>query len=325
MQYLDLQVVEQTLLWLQQRQTVWLSTVLFTYGSSPRAPGALFAATASGEHVGSLSGGCVEDDFLARLRDGEFNSTVSTVRYGDNQQRDLRVSLPCGGILEVLVEKLTSEPVDIDHMQVFLAALKGHKPLLRAVELTTGKKQFSDDEEVTGPRISRNQNSIVIRVGPAARLIIAGMSPVSEACAGFAVTLGFEVIICDPRESIFGDFKLVGVTTQSLMPSKFIATPGNCHRATAIVALTHDPRLDDLAMMDAVKTQAFYIGVMGSHRTSQNREQRLRKSGGLTKQQIARIQMPIGLALGSKTPAEIALAVMADVVRTLRGKQRSEL
>ena len=326
MQYLDVQVVEQSLRWLQQGEHVWLCTVLATFGSSPRSPGALLTAEANGEHVGSLSGGCVEEDFLERLSDGEFNSKVSRLRYGEKTQTETpNVSLPCGGILDILIEKLLPDASTIDHMQGLLAALKGHKFLIRQVDVTNGKKYLKIDDEATGPCIAITENKVCIRVGPAAKLIIAGMSPVSAACANFAVTLGFEVIICDPRANAFDHLNIAGVVTLNILPSLFIESTGACHSGTAIVALTHDPRIDDLAMMDAVKTNAFYIGVMGSQRTSRARAERLHKSGGLSEEQIACIHMPIGLALGSKTPSEIALAVIADVVRVLRGKLRTEL
>lgn len=161
-------------------------------------------------------------------------------------------------------------------------------------------------------------------MGPALRLIIAGISPVSRFCAEFARALGFEVIVCDPREEARRDFPIAGIELQSVLPSLFIGS-GAAHAATAIVALTHDPRIDDLAMIEAVRTPAFYIGVMGSRRTSEKRAERLKRSGGLDDDAIARIQMPIGLHLDSKTPAEIALAVVADVLRVRRGKSRHEL
>ena len=177
-------------------------------------------------------------------------------------------------------------------------------------------------------RISASGNAVT-RVGPVARLLLAGLSPVAEACAAFAVSLGFEVIICEPREEVLADWDarkapLEGVSLRRELPSRFIAA-GGCHAATAVVALTHDPRIDDLAMIEAVRQPAFYIGVMGSLRTSTARAERLARSGGLSAEEIARIVMPIGLNLGSKTPAEIALAVMADIVRIRRGRARESL
>ncbi|WP_027328503.1 XdhC family protein [Marinimicrobium agarilyticum] len=327
MQHLDVQVTEQALDWLREGETVWFCTVLSTFGSSPREPGSLFVARADGRHAGSLSGGCVEEDFLERLRAGAFNQTVEQIRYGSEDGfAGARVSLPCGGILNVLIERLKPEEHNLQHMETLRASLRGQQGGVRRVALDTGEKTFLDDDR-PGPRVTEDnaQRCVFIRVGPAARLIIAGVSPVSVACAEFAKALGYEVILCDPREEAFADLHLDGVTLEPILPSLYIATPGHCHGATAIVALTHDPRIDDLAMIEAVVTPAFYIGVMGSRRTSKARAERLSRSGGLTEQQIARIQMPIGLALGSKTPAEIALAVMADILRVRRGREREAL
>lgn len=327
MQHLDVQVAQQALDWLREGETVWFCTVLSTFGSSPREPGSMFAARGDGRHVGSLSGGCVEEDFLERLREGAFGRTVERIRYGsEDGLAGARVSLPCGGILEVLIERMTPEEDTLRHLEALLASLRGQRVRVRRVGLDAGGKAFLDDDR-PGPRVTEDeaQRCVFIRVGPAARLIIAGVSPVSIACAEFAKALGYEVILCDPREDAFTDVHLEGVTLEPILPSLYIANPSHCHGATAIVALTHDPRIDDLAMIEAVTTPAFYVGVMGSWRSSDARAERLRRSGGLTEQQIARIQMPIGLALGSKTPGEIALAVMADILRVQRGKSRDAL
>ena len=189
--------------------------------------------------------------------------------------------------------------------------------------IRTALKEVDDG---LGPRVVEQieRAFVHLRIGPAARLLIAGMSPVSVACAEFARTLGFEVILCDPREEAFAGVELPGIEIKRVLPSVFISA-GGCHAATAVVALTHDPRIDDLAMMEAVSTSAFYIGVMGSLQTSKLRAERLRRIGWLSDKQIARLHMPIGLALGSKTPAEIALAVMADIIRVQRGRSRDAI
>jgi xanthine dehydrogenase accessory factor len=325
MQHLDLQVIEHTLAWAREGETVWLCTVLATYGSSPRVPGSLLAVRGDGRHVGSLSGGCVEEDFLARLAAGEFDTPITTLRYGEGGIDGSGIALPCGGILDVLIERLAPKTDTLMHLEMLLATLKGQRPLARRVELASGARHFVEDDGL-GPRVTREteRSAVQIRQTPAARLIIAGSSPVSVACADFARTLGFEVIVCDPREEALADFDVPGVEVRPELPSRFIAS-GGCHTATAVVALTHDPRIDDLAMIEAVRTPAFYIGVMGSKRTSAARAERLRRSGGLSDDEINRLHMPIGLALGSKTPAEIALAVMADILRVQRGRSRDTL
>lgn len=324
MQHLDLTVITQALAWTREGRTVWLCTVLSSYGSSPREPGSWLVADADGRHAGSLSGGCVEEDFLARLRDGLFDDRVSRIRYGAPEgPADPPVRLPCGGVLEVLVERLPPDPATLAHLQQLQYALTGNTPLVRRVSTLEGSWSVSDDDGL-GPRVEEHQNAVSLRVGPAARLIIAGASPVSVVCAEFARSLGFEVIVCDPREAESLGCEVDGVTLIPTLPSLYI-TQQSCHRATAIVALTHDPRIDDLALIEAVRTDAFYIGVMGSERTSRARAERLLRSGGLSQTEVDRIHMPIGLALGSKTPAEIALAVMADIVRVRRGRSKGAL
>ncbi|EHA17136.1 hypothetical protein HAL1_03042 [Halomonas sp. HAL1] len=329
MQHLDLQVIDQALIWSQEGETVWLCTVLATFGSSPRAPGAWMAVTRDGRHLGSLSGGCVEDDFIKRLAERQFETPAVVIRYGDaDDAQGGHIALPCGGILEVLVERLPATPDIREHLGTLKAALEGHRQLMRHVDIHAGTRHFTEDATL-GPRVVWPSEvgaplRLKMRLAPARRLIIAGISPVSNACASFAATLGFEVIVCDPDEAACQAFDVPGVTVIAQLPSQYIAANG-CHGATAIVALTHDPRIDDLAMMEAVRTPAFYIGVMGSKRTSNARAERLIRSGGLTEEQVERLHMPIGLALGSMTPAEIALAIMADIIRVQYGKATNEL
>jgi xanthine dehydrogenase accessory factor len=300
-----------------------LCTVLATYGSAPRAPGSLLAVNADGQWVGSLSGGCVEEDFLERVAEGAFLDAVSVVRYGEGDDPRSRVSLPCGGILDVLVEKLELDCQVQAHLREVQAALLGQRRLIREVDLVSGARSLFADRE-QGARVEREIDRVRLRIGAAQRLLLAGYSSVAQACAEFALGLGFEVILCDPREDVLDGVVLEHVDIRRQLPSVFIAE-GGCHSDTAVVALTHDPRIDDLAMMEAVRTEAFYIGVMGSMQTSQKRFERLRRIGGLNEAQLSRIHAPIGLNLGSKTPAEIALAVLADIVRIRSGIARDQL
>ncbi|MGE8178021.1 XdhC family protein [Pseudomonas fluorescens] len=323
MQHLDLQVVRRALDWSSAGQRVWLCSVLGTYGSAPRAPGSMLAVNDSGQWIGSLSGGCVEDDFLARMAEGAFLDAVSVVRYGEGDDPRSTIKLPCGGLLDVLVEKLEPECEVQAHLRELESALLGQRRLIREVNLASGARSLLVDRE-HGPRIEREIDRVRVRVGAAQRLLLAGYSSVSQACAEFAVGLGFEVILCDPRDEVLEGVVLENVEIRRELPSMFIAN-GGCHSDTAVVALTHDPRIDDLAMMEAVRTEAFYIGVMGSMQTSQKRFERLRRIGGLGEAELARIHAPIGLNLGSKTPAEIALAVLADILRIRSGIARDQL
>lgn len=329
MQSLDYRVVAQAIQWLDEGRTVWLCTVLSTFGSSPREPGSVMVATSDGNHLGSLSGGCVEEDFLERLADGEYELPACIVCYGapGDSNENGRVRLPCGGTLEVLVERMPAKRHHLEHLEQVRNALSGDSEMARHVRLTDGNS-WLEATGPTGPRVVREEaeERVSIRVGPIAKLVLAGYSTVAEACASFAITLGYQVVLCDPREEVTRGLNLPeGVEFISQLPSLYIASPGTITPATAVIAVTHDPRIDDLAMMAAVKTSASYVGVMGSIRTSKTRAERLRRTGGLSDAEIQRIHMPIGLGLGSKTPSEIALAIMADVVRVRRGRTLSEL
>lgn len=323
MQSLDSQVVEQALKWAGAGETVWLCTVLSTFGSSPREPGSMMVARGDGAHCGSLSGGCVEEDFLERLVAGVYSSSATIVRYGMPGQapENPRVRLPCGGHLDILVEKLAATPEVLDHLKRLRASLAGEPAVARHIRLTDGALSLSPVEPGS-PRVQQDAQNETIRitVAPVARLILAGYSPVADACARFAISLGYQVVLCDPREDVAAGIQWpAGLEFVAQLPSVYLAARGVCHDSTAVVATTHDPRMDDLAMMAAVKTPAGYIGVMGSRNTSRARAERLRRIGGLNEAEIARIHMPIGLDIGSCTPAEIALAIMADVVRVRRG------
>lgn len=322
MQYLDLQVIEQALKWTKKGRSIWLCTVLKTFGSSPREPGAMMAACEQGEFIGSLSGGCVEDDFLLRLKEGEFTCFSQIIHYGGQEGEYGKggVALPCGGQLDVLVELFPDNEDSLLHFSTLLESLLGQKNIVRCIELP---KQRRELQFTTLPssavEYDETSQQVTLCYGPINRLIIAGFSTVAAFCAQYAKMLGYEVILCEHREDNLIGFAVEGVRIEPSFPADFIYQTNNVHANTAIVALTHDPRIDDLAMIDAVKTSAFYIGVMGSKRTSEKRAERLKRIGGLSSEELARLHMPIGLNLGSKTPAEIALAVMADIVRVQKG------
>ena len=322
MNNLDLQVIHQGLEWLQQGHSVWLSTVLSTYGSAPRGPGAMLVALETGEFRGSLSGGCVEDDFLERLGLGDFGAHNQVVRYGEGGLTPSR-ELPCGGVLDVLVERFDADCESLEHFAILRNSLEGRSLSIRHIVLGTTTRTLEVASTPTAVVVVAGVN-VSIRIGAAQRLLVAGLSPVAEFCASFAVSLGFEVIVCDPRRELTSQFSLDGVKVVEALPATYISQ-GGCHAATAVVALTHDPRLDDLTLLEAVRTSAFYIGAMGSRRTSEKRLERVSRIGGLTEHSLSRIRAPIGLNLGSKTPAEIALAVMSDIVRVSNGIARDSL
>ncbi|PVZ88906.1 XshC-Cox1 family protein [Serratia sp. S1B] len=315
MQPLDISVVSQAINWLEQ-QPVWLCTVLNTYGSSPRSPGALMVATLDGHYCGSLSGGCVEEDFLRRLAEGEYQADSQVIRYGAGGLTP-NLELPCGGVLDVLIERLPAGSASISYIRTIADALAGHHALVKRLTLPNACNSLEITHFVSATQVVRDQQTITLHIAAAPRLLIAGLSSVALFCADFASALGFEVLVCENRPEALENFASqlrLPITLLRQFPAKFIEQ-GGCHANTAIVALTHDPRMDDLTLMEAIHTPAFYIGAMGSQRNSDRRRQRLTQIAEFSPQDLARINAPIGLPLGSKTPAEIALAVMADIVQ----------
>lgn len=316
MESLDIRVVRQAQRWLESGQPVWLCTVLHTYGSAPRVPGSLLAATRSGAFSGSLSGGCIEDDFITRLSRGSFAADSQIIRYGAGGL-PAAVALPCGGSIDVLVERMTA--ADRPQLAAMLAALEGRQALVRRITLPLRAGWQWDAGGAAGQQIHWQGEQVVIPMGAAPRLIVAGYSAVAHDCILLAQMLGFEVLLCEHREEQQRQFRQDFPAPEAALrfsprfPARYLELE-SAHARCAIVALTHDPRIDDLTLAEAVNTRAFYIGAMGSARNSQRRRERLATVGGLSAAELARIQAPIGLPIGSKTPAEIALAVMAQIV-----------
>lgn len=315
MHNLDIHVMNEAASWVE-KQDVWLCTVLSTFGSSPRPPGTMMVIRADGKLCGSLSGGCVEEDFLARILRAEFGNASQVIRYGDGGLTPDR-ALPCGGILDILVERLPKGKSSLVYLSHMKEAISGALTLKKIIELPHSCIHLHPCEYSSSTIAHYDDKQVNLTLAAAPRLIIAGLSVVAIFCANYAVSLGFETLVCENRPTAldnFSDSLVNEVTIIEQFPSNYLEKHG-CHANTAIVSLTHDPRMDDLTMMEAVNTPAFYIGAMGSLKNSQHRLARLRDIAELSAEDLKRIHAPIGLQIASKTPAEIALAVMADIVR----------
>lgn len=319
---LDQRVIDQGLQWLQQGKAIWLCTVLHSWGSAPRSPGAMLVADAEGHWSGSLSGGCIEEDFLARLQQGAYPDASERVRYGA-EGLSPPVQLPCGGILDVLVERIEPQERSLTLLSAMQEALSGGSRLTRYITLGRDHEwqALAADEPLALLRY--DDDSVVLPVGAVTTVLIAGFSAVASDCILLALMLGFRVVVCEHRDAEFHQLRAAVMDCENLHciqqhPARYLEQSG-ASAGTAILCLTHDPRVDDLTLMEAVNTPAFYIGAMGSTSNSQKRLQRLAELGGLSDQALARIHAPIGLPIGSKTPGEIALATLADIVRVRNG------
>ncbi|UNM95971.1 XdhC family protein [Ignatzschineria rhizosphaerae] len=319
MKTLDLLVIDTALMWVQEHREIWLCTVLHTYGSAPRSPGALFAATDQGHYVGSLSGGCIEEDFLQKLQEKFFLKESEVITYGEQSELFRPTTkLPCGGTIDVLVEYLSPSSETDHYLKMMQAAISGKTEKLKIVNL--GDKAYLEDlPEKQQGNIVYNETHIEIRLQSFTTLFIAGISAVALYCIDFALSLGFSVVVADDRPEELRQLKespsIDKITLLETFPAQYLETNGATSQ-TAIISLTHDPRIDDFTMIAALETPAFYIGAMGSKRNSEHRFARLRECTDFTQETLSRIKAPIGIPIGSKTPAEIALSIMADIVQS---------
>ncbi|KTG16868.1 MULTISPECIES: XdhC/CoxI family protein [unclassified Guyparkeria] len=285
---------------------VVLVTVLSTYGSAPRRPGSIWVIVDPGADrprmQGSISGGCVEDDLLDWLAQqpsrGERQAPVT--RSYDGREHP---GLPCGGTLTVLVEW----PRQLNELEPALAAVSGRQPVWRQVDLASGAVEWRPATSPLAESPQHDKRRLAVPFGPAWRLVIVGSGPVADQLGPQALALGFEVIVCDPRDSV--QPAPAGATLSSEAPERLFARLGLDER-TAVVAVAHDPRLDDLALIDALDSSAFYVAAMGGAGTSRARRDRLASLGVDT----SRLRAPAGLDIGSHTPAEIAVSIAAELV-----------
>lgn len=314
MQSLDLGVLRDALNWHQTGHAVTLFTVVQTWGSAPRPAGALLAVRDDGLLSGSVSGGCVEDDLIARVKAvdgaGATPQKPALIVYGVSQEEASRFGLPCGGTLRLLQESL----LDSTWVAQLLARTVAHELVARTVTLATGAVQLSG--ALPGQTLQFDGITLCSVFGPQWRLLLIGAGQLSQAVAQIAIMLDFEVLVCDPREEYAGTLLagLPGLRRIEGMPDDAVRElVPDAH--TAIVALTHDPKLDDMALIEALQSGAFYVGALGSRRNQQVRKQRLAEHFDLSSEQLARLHGPVGLALGAKTPAEIAVTIVAEIVQ----------
>ncbi len=306
---------------LETDKSVWLCTILKTWGSSPRPVGAMMACTPDGELVGSLSGGCIEEDFLDQLQDGTLKSQYEimgkpfTVRYGETEAEQARLKLPCGGQLHVLLEYNEPSGANKQVFDYLASSLENHTKVSRIVDLETG--EISAADHVYDDAVVIEGGKMIHSLSPMYQLLLLGAGDVAKYVAEMALALGYNVTLCDPRPKYLDNWHVDGVKTTSRLPDDVVRERFS-NPYSGIIALAHDPRVDDMALMEALKTDAFYIGAMGSERTSAARRKRLPELG-LTKGEIGVLRAPIGLPIQSKTPAEIAISVMAQVTMVRNG------
>lgn len=320
MDNIDLDVLRTAQAWQRAGQRVVLGTVVRTWGSAPRPVGAMVALRGDGRIAGSVSGGCIEDDLIARMREGRLATRgPERLRYGVSGEEAARFGLPCGGTVALVLEPLGPH----SGLDELLDRLAAGERLRRGLHLGDGRTWLrpaapDDADGVWLDEAAADGPVLVSSHGPRWRLLIIGAGQLGRLLAQMAGALDYAVSVCDPREEHAGDWDLPGVPRLPGMPDDAVtALRPDAH--TAIVALTHDPKLDDLALLEALASPAFYVGALGSSLNQRKRRARLAEHFGLTAAQLDRLHGPIGLAIGARTPAEIAIAILAEMTAVRRG------
>jgi xanthine dehydrogenase accessory factor len=307
MQSVDIEVLKHLHDWLSQGHRAALVTVAQTFGASPRPPGSMLVIRDDGILVGSVSGGCIEDDLI--LRRNEFldrGPLPIRPRYGVTSDEARRFGLPCGGELEVVVEVAVTR----EQVEGLLARIERGDVFFRDVNFVSGEWGFRAATPTDKTGIDDTAFSCLH--GPRWRMLIIGASEISVYLAEIAKTLDFWVCVCDPREEYRSTWRVAGTSFVDGMPDDAVtAFKPDAH--TVIIAVSHDPKLDDMALMEALKTPAFYVGAVGSKKTSEERRKRL-QTLDVSAADVAKLHGPVGLSIGSRTPPEIAVAIAAELV-----------
>jgi len=315
---LDAQVLATARAWASGGHRFALITVARTWGSAPRPPGAWMILRDDGQVGGSVSGGCIEDDLIRRAGAGEFTDVrPHLLRYGVNAEEARRFGLPCGGSLELVLEAAP----DTALLDELARRCQLGQLVRRRVELSSGRVSLADG--CAGDRLQWDGTVLQTVHGPAWRLLIIGAGQISHYLATMAIALGYRVLVCDPRSEYADGWAVAGSERIDAMPDDAVTllAPDPC---TAVVALTHDPKLDDLALLEALKSPAFYVGALGSRTNNEKRRQRLLEHFDLSRAEVERLHGPAGLPIGSHTPPEIAVSILAEMTAIKNGLLQRE-
>ncbi|HEY0905943.1 MAG TPA: XdhC family protein [Methylophilus sp.] len=307
MQSSDWEVLQRASDWLQQGYRAHLFTVIQTWGSAPRLPGAILVVREDGHLVGSVSGGCIEDDLADKARHQQLPAQPAILEYGIHQEEAQRFGIPCGGQLKIFAEPLSQAA----QLAPMLDSLSQRRLLKRSVHLLSGEVRHQPVLPEGLPYLDNDWFHSYF--GPQWRLLIIGANQLGSVLAAMAQALDFHVMICDPREEMRAEWHVAGADWLPGMPDDVVLDIAPDPH-TAIVAVTHDPKLDDMALLEALKSEAFYIGALGSVKNQEKRKQRLR-SFDLSEQEVNRLHGPVGLRIGSRTPAEIAVSILAELIQ----------
>ena len=312
MDSVDIEVLRSAEAWRKAGHRVTFGTIVRTWGSAPRPVGALVVIRGDGQVVGSVSGGCVEDDLVDKVRAGTVaRDRPQHIVYGVTNEEATRWGLPCGGTLELVLEPVGER----SGFGELLETISKQQLVKRRLDMVSGAVSMQPG---TTDDVLEFDGMVLVTVhGPRWRLFLIGAGQLTRYLAEMARMLDYQVIVVDPRDEYAGGWDAKAAALDRGMPDDVIAA-ANLDGHSAVVALTHDPKLDDLALMEALKSPAFYVGAIGSKKNNDARRVRL-KEFDVSEGEIARLRGPVGLYIGSKTPPEIAVAILAEMTAVRHG------
>lgn len=325
-------VLETARSWLDQDGRVALATVVGTWGSAPVRIGGQMAIAADGRFEGSVSGGCVEGEVITEAEGILEDGKPKTLTFGVEDETAWRVGLPCGGKIQVYLERL-EKPEGLPLLTQAVAAESGRSGLVWRTHLKDGRREvFERTDASKDADVARRFDSgeselqetadggiFLHALVPQPRIVIIGATHIAQMLAQMVLLAGYDVRVIDPRTAFAAVSRFPGIELQTEWPQDALPAIGLDHY-TAVVALAHVGHIDDEALKLAMRSNCFYVGALGSRRNHAKRTERL-KEAGFTAEEIARIHSPIGINIGAQNPQEIAVSVMAEIVLALRGKK----
>ncbi len=328
-------ITRTALSWVEQGDMIATATVIAARGSSPRPVGSQMVISSLGKFEGSVSGGCIEAAVVVEAQEILRQQEPRRISFGVSNESAWEIGLACGGEIELVIENYTGHKQLLREQAAFEA---GHKAYCTVTNLADGDKTLIETSGInrmahlpedvrkgvqdvflsSQSKIIRSDESeyFVHYVAPGLELIIIGAVHVAKPLAKMAQMAGFPVIIIEPRAAFAESERLPGVQIIPEWPDEALENVG-LHPGTAIVTLTHDPKLDDPALKAALKSDTFYIGALGSRATHALRLKRL-AACGFSEQNLRRIHAPVGLPIGARTPTEIAVSILAEIIEKRR-------
>lgn len=327
--HVELDVLKSAKSWLAADGTVALATVIETWGSAPVPIGGQMAIAKDGRFQGSVSGGCIENDIIVEAEEVLVgDGKPKTLSFGIADETAWRAGLPCGGQIKVLIQRFGKDGAPLIDRSI--KARETRRGLVIRTDVKSGAHQAFERGDDNPPEVSdrfRSGESKLVETPdgnvflqalvPPARVIIVGATHLAQLLAEQVKLVGYELILVDPRTAYASDSRFANTRMITEWPQDALPAIG-LDPYTAVVALAHVAHLDDEALKVALKNECLYVGALGSTRNHAKRTERL-KDAGFTEADIARIKAPIGIDIGAQTPAEIAVSIMADIVRSLRG------